>query len=549
MEQAELAHHVARLVLQLGVILIAAKLAAELAERLGQPSVLGELLAGVLIGPFALGGIPLPLVGQALFPSGGDGGPVSPELYSLAQLAAVLLLFMVGLGTDLLQFLRYSHAAALIAVGGNLLSFVLGTGVAVLSGLAPGLADPRALFVGAIIATTSVGVSARLLADLGQLDTPEGVVILGGAVVDDVLGIIALGLAVSVAAGQNVTVGSTALSSARAVGVLVLVTIGTLLLARQLLRLPWRPRTEGAVVGLALGAAFVAAYVVEQAGLALILGAYAVGLALSQTGIGRSVERALLAVRHVLVPVFFVVTGALVNVPAMGGALAIGLALCGAAIAGKAVGCGLPALLTGFRGRRTARIVAGMLPRGEVALIVAGVGLTSGAIGDQTFGVAILVVAATTVLGSMLLTASFTPGPAEERASRPSMEARRTLRLRAATADLFLQALETTLRRASLSEVVRYHDTNGWEIAEFGSPGSERYLSVALQPAVDGRQTMRIEFGSGDWPAVVAAAIDEAMRLVAYEVLEPLLGEADGAHQQARRYLVGLLAADEELGV
>src|SRR5439155_3412862 len=206
-----------------GTILIVAKLGAEIAERLRLPAVLGELVAGVVIGPFALGGLPLPLVGEPLF-GGAGAASVAPELYSFAQVAAVMLLFLTGLDTDLLQFLRYSHAAALVGVGGNLLSFLLGATVAVALGMAKSLGDPQALFLGAIIASTSVGISARVLADLGQLDTPEGVTILGGAVIDDVLGVIGLGLAVSVAAGQNVTVQSAALSGGRAVGALVLLT-------------------------------------------------------------------------------------------------------------------------------------------------------------------------------------------------------------------------------------------------------------------------------------------------------------------------------------
>ena len=124
----------------------------------------------------------------------------------------------------------------------------------------------------------------------------------------------------------------------------------------------------------------------------------------------------------------------------------------------------------------------------------------------------------------------------------------RTLRLSAAAADLFLQSLEATLRRAGLTEVVRYHDAQGWEIAEFGARASERYLSVALQPAEDGKQVMEIEFGSGDWPDVITAAIDDTVRQVAYEVLEPLLGENTDARVRARRYLAGLLRAEEEMG-
>ena len=111
-----------------------------------------------------------------------------------------------------------------------------------------------------------------------------------------------------------------------------------------------------------------------------------------------------------------------------------------------------------------------------------------------------------------------------------------------------MKALDTTLRRAGLTEVVRYHDFEGREIAEFGRPGAEGYLSVALQPAEPGQTVMHIEYGAGNWPALVTAAIDEAIRQVAFEVLEPLLGSADEARVRARQYLVGLLRSDEELG-
>jgi Kef-type K+ transport system membrane component KefB len=363
-----------------------------------------------------------------------------------------------------------------------------------------------------------------------------------------VLGIIGLGLAVSVAAGQSITPQDAALSAARAVGALVAVTLVTLLGVRLLTRLPLRLRSEGAVVGVALGSAFVAGYFIEEAGLAAILGAYAVGLGLSQTPLGRGIERALLSLRQVLVPVFFVVMGTLVNLPAMTTALGVGAVLCAAAVLGKVVGCGLPALLVGFRGQRVLAVVGGMLPRGEVALIVAGVGLSSGAIGGDLFGVAILLVAVTTVLGSGLLVLSARPAGA----SLPTLAGeaeRRSLRLSTATADLFLQGLETTLRSTGLTEIVRYHDFAGREIVDFGKPGTEDHLSVALEPAEHGQRLMHIEYGAGEWPTVVAAAIDEAVRQVAFEVLEPLLGTADDARLRARRYLIGLLQSEDEMGM
>src|SRR5438046_2917890 len=190
----------------------------EIAERwLGQPGVLGELAAGIAIGPFALGALPIPAVGPLVPPHVGAVA-VSDELYALAQLGSIVLLLVAGLETDLRQFLRFGPAAALVAVGGVIVPFGLGAGAAVWLGLARSAGDPHALFLGAILTATSVGITARVLGDLGQLDTPEGVTILGAAVIDDVLGILVLALVVGASGGRGASTGELAFISLKALG-------------------------------------------------------------------------------------------------------------------------------------------------------------------------------------------------------------------------------------------------------------------------------------------------------------------------------------------
>jgi hypothetical protein len=317
-----------------------------------------------------------------------------------------------------------------------------------------------------------------------------------------------------------------------------------LLLVRQLGKSPLRLRTEGGAVGLAVGSALVAAYAMEQAGLALILGSYAVGLALSQSSIGRGVERALGGLRQVLVPVFFVVMGAVVDLPRLAPALGLGLVLCLVAALGKTVGCGAPALAMRFRPMGALRIGVGMIPRGEVALIVASVGLSSGVFGAEIFGLAIMVVIVTTVLSSVLLGATFR-APRAEPAVTVAPARGSMLRLSPAIADLFLAALERTLQEAGLTEVARYRGLEGEEIVELQASTGE-YVSVAVDSAEEGVQTMRIEAGTGDWPALIAAAVDQAIQRVAHEVLEPLLGDGDEARAHARRMLISLLQSEQE---
>lgn len=412
MEQ-EITKAIVHLVLQLAIILVAAKVGGEVCLRfLKVPPVLGELMVGVLIGPFALGAIEVGSLG-ALFPKPqeyletGAGIPLSRELYAFAQVASIVLLFAAGLETDLKQFLRYAGPATLVAMGGVALPFLFGVSATVLMGFASGWTDPAALFMGAVMTATSVGITARVLSDLGRMDTPEGVTIVGAAVVDDVLGILVLAIVVGIGAAGGVSAATVAQIGGKAIGFWLALTGLGVLASRPISRLMGAFRVAGAQIALALALAFLGAALAESFGLAMIIGAYSVGLALSTTRLRRELEEPITAVYHALVPVFFVAMGMLVDLSAMGNGLLFGLVITLLAIVGKVVGCGLPALATGFNRLGAARVGIGMLPRGEVALIVAGIGLTRGAIAGDLFGVSILMTVVTTLLAPIVLAPLF----------------------------------------------------------------------------------------------------------------------------------------------
>ena len=181
--------------LQLATIFLVAKLSGEITVRwLRQPAVLGELVAGMILGPYALGSV-IGIPGHgALFPLANAAGsiPIDQTLFTVAEFAAVILLFMAGLETDFGLFIKYAGPATFVAAGGVILPFILGVGTFLYFGLATHWTDASALFMGAIMTATSVGITARILADINKIGTPEGVTILAGAVVDDVFGILLL---------------------------------------------------------------------------------------------------------------------------------------------------------------------------------------------------------------------------------------------------------------------------------------------------------------------------------------------------------------------
>lgn len=412
----DMQHLMTVLVLQVALIVVAARVFGLIFSRyLKQPRVLGELIAGMLIGPYALGSLHLPLLGQALFPRSEAILPVSPELYGLAAIASIVLLFLAGLETDLPMFLRYSVMGTAVGVGGVILSFCLGNLAAVV--FLPGVdsfLSPTALFLGTLSTATSVGITARILSEKRRMSSPEGVTILAGAVLDDVLGIVLLAVVVGIskvgAGGGDVDWGRIGLIALKAFGFWITCTVLGILFAKRISKgLKWF-RSNDAIAAVSLGLALFLAGLAEMAGLAMIIGAYVMGLSLSQTDLVHELRERLHGVYQFLVPVFFCVMGMMVNFSAVKGVLLFGLLFTALAILGKIVGCGGPALLMGFNLRGAFRIGAGMLPRGEVTLIVAGIGLAAGAIGQDMFGVAILTLLIASVIAPPILIKSFEGG-------------------------------------------------------------------------------------------------------------------------------------------
>ena len=418
-----------RLLVQLSVILFAAKVAGELSSRfLKVPAVLAELGVGVIIGPFALGAVAIPGFGP-LFPiplteSGVAAIPVSSELYALAQIGSIVLLFAIGLETDLRQFLRYAGPATAVAAGGVIFPFAFGVGATVLFGFAgpDGFLSTQALFMGAILTATSVGITARVLADLNRLDNPEGVTIIAAAVVDDVLGILVLTVVVGISAAHGFSLGNLGWIAFKAIAFWLGLTVVGILVAPYIEKVVARFQAPGAGLVLMVALAFLAAGMAEIFGLAFIIGAFSIGLALSTTNLGHRVEEELSSISQVLVPVFFVVMGMLVDVRAMQNAVAFGLIVSALAIVSKALGSGVPAWFSGFNMLGSSRIGAGMIPRGEVALIIAGIGLSQGIIGQDLFGVSIIMTVITTAIAPVVLIPLFRGGGSGLRRGSTSAE-------------------------------------------------------------------------------------------------------------------------------
>ena len=382
--ESDVLETVTHLVFQLAVILILAKLGGEIFTRyLRLPAVIGELMVGVAIGPYALGDV---IDLGTIIPGSGLGKlferpeipteAISPELFSVSTMAVIVLLFVVGLETNLTQFMRYARPASVIALGGVIVPFLFGVYATVLFDFADGIGDPKALFMGAVMTATSVGITARVLSERKKLDTPEGVTILAAAVIDDVLGILALTVAVGVADTGKVSIGGVLEVAWKALAFLGVWFGGGLLVSKYVSRFIMSLRVTGAGIAIALGLALLASGLAESFGLAFIIGAYATGLALSNTPMAKDLEAPFSALYNALVPIFFVVQGMQVDVTAFGNAIGFGVTLSALAIVSKVFGSGLPALGLGFNAIGSARIGFGMLPRGEVALIIAGIGLS-----------------------------------------------------------------------------------------------------------------------------------------------------------------------------
>ncbi len=395
---------IARLFLAIAAILAGAKLLGELAERIGQPAVLGELVAGVLLGGSVLGVVPAE-------------GAAADVIHVLAQLGVLLLLFEIGLETDLREMFRVGPASLAVALVGVAVPFALGYGYWVyVPHPASGLGDVHTagLFIGATLTATSVGITARVLSDLGRMSTPEARVIIGAAVIDDVLGLVILSVVSGVAAGAAITVMGMLRTLSVAVGFLVVAVLVGRFLAPRLFDIIVRMRVRYVLLVAAIAFALGLSALADMAGSALIIGAFAAGIVLSGTNQFDTIEREVKPVASIFAPIFFVSVGASVNLrlldpttPGSRGTLAVALVLIVLAVVGKVV-AGWAAPWTPMR-----RIVVGvgMVPRGEVGLIFADLGRRSGVVGNEVFGAILLVVMVTTFIAPPALKALFGSAP------------------------------------------------------------------------------------------------------------------------------------------
>jgi len=414
---ASMTHLMNLLVFQLAIIILVTRVFGYIFEKyLKQTSVLGELVSGMIIGPYALGKFFVPMLGGPLFPLNHSSTvPVSPELYGFAIVASIILLFLSGLETDLPTFLKFSMIGGSVGLGGVVVSFALGALTAVLFlPQVTSFMDPTALFLGTLATATSVGITARILSEKRKMSSPEGVTILAGAVLDDVLGIVLLAVVIGIAkvtgSGEHMHWGPIALIAGKAFGFWLGSTVLGILIAPKLTKSLKGFGSINIIAEFCFGLALLLAGLSELVGLAMIIGAYVMGLALSQTDMAHDLRESLHPVYRFFVPMFFCIMGMMVDFSALWGVLAFGLIYTAASIFGKLIGCGIPALLNGFNLRGAFRIGAGMLPRGEVTLIVAGLGLSSGIIGPDMFGVAIMTLLVNSVIAPPLLVKSFNGG-------------------------------------------------------------------------------------------------------------------------------------------
>ncbi|MBK5200346.1 MAG: cation:proton antiporter [Spirochaetaceae bacterium] len=404
------------LMLQLGIILIVSKFIGYIfAKYLKQPKVLGELVAGMIIGPYLLGGIAIGSLAP-LFPLPMNSTvPVSPALYGISTLGSIFLLFGSGLETDLPTFIRFSGKATVIGLSGVIISFFLGAGVTVL--FRPevnSIMEPEALFLGTVCTATSIGITARILGENKKIGTPEGVTIMAAAVLDDVISIVLLSVVVGISSvqleGGTVAWSMIGFVAFKAIAFWVVCMVLGIILAPHFTKNMKKLGELPLISEVSFGIALLLAGFSEMAGLAMIIGAYITGLSLSQTDVANSLSKRIDSVSEFFVPVFFAVMGMMVNFGALKAVLGFALIFSAIAFIGKLVGCGAPALLVGFNLRGAFRIGSGMLPRGEVTLIVAGIGLASGAINHELFGVAVMTMLVASVTAPPLLLEAFKSG-------------------------------------------------------------------------------------------------------------------------------------------
>ncbi len=386
------------IIISLSILLFSAKIFAELFQRIKQPVVLGELLAGIIVGPYALGGLPL-----------FDGQPLvvlDETIKHIGELAAIVILFIAGLEITPREFLRGGAASFTIGALGVIVPFSVGFIVLSMYGLN----SFEVLLIATALTATSIAISIQVLTELGRMQSKEARLILGAAIVDDILAIAILSVVVTMVQSGDTSpqIMDVAFLILKILGLFAVLLIGAYFLIPRILHREklWRSRgsIEGITTAIFFGIAGVAAYV----GLSPIVGAFAAGMAVASTKLIKQLEEYAHKLQFIFAPLFFAIIGAQVDLRGVNtDVLIIAGIIIAVAISTKLVGCGLPSMFFLKDKTKSMRVGIGMISRGEVGLIVAGVALTSGVLSTDIYTAIIIMVAVTTIITPIWLKKSY----------------------------------------------------------------------------------------------------------------------------------------------
>lgn len=378
-------------IIGVGILLFAAKLMAELFLRLKLPIVLGELIAGMVIGPFALGAFIL----------GTDGEPllqINDEIRVLGEIGAIVILFMAGLEMTPKEFLKGGKASFTVGSLGVIVPFFAGLVVFQMFGF-----DAlQSMLIATALTATSIAISIQVLSEFGKIKSPEARLIIGAAVVDDILAIAVLSVVTSLAGGEggvaDIDIMEVIITILQVLGFFAVMLIVAVLVIPKLVT-PRLWKAKGSVEGIATASFFGAAALAGSIGLSPIVGAFAVGMALSTTKVFEKVENYIGKIGLIFAPLFFAIIGAQVDFREVNmEVLILSGIIIAVAIVTKLFGCGLPAMMFLKDKAQGMRVGIGMISRGEVGLIVAGVGVSTGVLTGSVYSTIVIMVAVTTIV-------------------------------------------------------------------------------------------------------------------------------------------------------
>ena len=377
-------------IIGVGILLFAAKLMAELFLRLRLPIVLGELLAGMIVGPFALGGIIIVDGSQLLV--------INDEIKILGEMGAIVILFMAGLEMTPKEFLKGGKASFTVGTLGVVVPFFAGLAVFQMFGF-----DAlQSMLIATALTATSIAISIQVLTEFGKIKTPEARLIIGAAIVDDILAIAVLSVVSSIAGSSggvdNIDITQVTITILQVLGFFAIMLIASVVIIPKVIT-PRLWKAKGSVEGIATAAFFGAAALAGSIGLSPIVGAFAVGMALSTTKVFEKVENYVSKIGLIFAPLFFAIIGAQVDLRAVDlNILMLSGVVILIAIVTKLFGCGLPAMFFLKSKAQGMRVGIGMISRGEVGLIVAGVGVTAGILTSEVYSTIVIMVAVTTII-------------------------------------------------------------------------------------------------------------------------------------------------------